>query len=104
MYSAQRCSHISHMLCPQEVCGRPRRDGYLGTGRVAAILVTTLLLSGLLGSMSSARASTSLAGAEHHLRQVNDRAHERQLAIRSFRRQLGNLAGRADDARRDAAP
>ncbi len=104
LYSAERGSHISHPLCPEEVCGRPRRHGYAGTARVAAILVTTLLLSGFLGSLSSARASTSLAGAEHHLRQVNDRAHERQLAIRAFHRQLGRLAGRVDDARRDAAP
>lgn len=104
MYSADRCSHISHMLCPPEVHAGPRRHGYAETGRVAAILVTTLLLSGLLGSMSSALASTSLAGAEHHLRQVNDRAHERQLAIRAFHRQLGRLAGHVDDARRDAAP
>ena len=101
--SIDRGSRISGRPCSEEGA-KALRHGCTVFGRPAVILVTTFLLLGLHGSMPSARAATSLAGAEHHLRQVNDRAHERQLAIRSFRRQLGRLAGRADDARRDAAP
>jgi murein DD-endopeptidase MepM/ murein hydrolase activator NlpD len=102
--SVERGIHISHRHRSEEAGVRALHYGGAGSGRVAVIFVTTLLLLGLHGSMPSARAASSLAGAEHHLRQVNDRAHERQLAIRSFRRQLGRLAGRADDARRDAVP
>jgi murein DD-endopeptidase MepM/ murein hydrolase activator NlpD len=101
--SADRGSYISNGTCSEEAGERALCRGCTGFRR-AVILVTTVLLLGLHGSISSARAATSLVGAEHHLRQVNDRAHERQLAIRSFRRQLGRLAEHADDARRDAVP
>ena len=104
VYSAERGSHIWNRPCSEEVVGPAPCHGSRESGRIAMFLVATLLLLGLHGSLPSARAATSLAGAEHHLREVNDRAHERQLAIRSFHRQLGRLAGHADDARRDAVP
>jgi murein DD-endopeptidase MepM/ murein hydrolase activator NlpD len=101
MYSAARGRHISHRPCSTDPDMRRPRGG---CRRLTVASLTFLSMIGTLGPIAPARAGTSLAAAQHHLRQVNDRAHDRRVAIRSFHRQLARLAGRADDARRNAVP
>jgi murein DD-endopeptidase MepM/ murein hydrolase activator NlpD len=101
MHSAARASHTSHRPCSPDAGVRRMRRG---CRRATVASLTFLSMIGTLGPVAPARAGISLAAAQHHLRRVNDRAHDRQVAIRSFHRQLARLAGRANDARRDAVP
>jgi murein DD-endopeptidase MepM/ murein hydrolase activator NlpD len=69
--------------------------------RRAATIVALALI--ILSTAMPARA-TSLAAAQHRVRELSRRIHERQLAIRSYHRQLGRLAVRADRIRRPPTP
>ena len=51
-----------------------------------------------------ALASTTLSSAQHRVSELGERMHDRQAAITSFRRDLGRIAQRVDEARRAPAP
>jgi murein DD-endopeptidase MepM/ murein hydrolase activator NlpD len=68
--------------------------------RAVALLVLSFAI---LAPAMPARATT-LGAAEHRVRELNRRIHDRQLAIRSYHRQLARLGARADRIRRPPTP
>jgi murein DD-endopeptidase MepM/ murein hydrolase activator NlpD len=79
--------------------GHGDRRTLLARGAIACVVAIAL------GSTAApAQASVTLSAAEHRVRELTQRIHDRQAAITSFRRELGRIADRVDEARRIPSP